>query len=432
MLSAQENEALTRVGQGTLMGTYLRRFWTPILLASELPDSDGDPVEVRILGEDLVAFRDSTGHVGLLQAHCPHRLAPLYYGRNEESGLRCIYHGWKFNVRGQCLEMPSEPPESTFKEKIQATAYPTAESGGVIWAYLGPPDLQPEIPDLEWCALPEGYCFVVKYIQECNWVQALEGDLDSSHVSFLHTKLNPAEARPGYTARTSNYTSMDRHPRYELVSTDYGLMLGARREAEADTYYWRITQWLLPYYTLVGGDMEQKLGYGEMYVPIDDTHTQVWVPRWNTSEPFSAEQRKSVLEGPTAAVATLDPYTGRLRANRSNHFFQDRQLQRTGTFSGIRGIREQDSAIVEGMGDIADRTQEHLGSSDAAIIAMRRRLLAEAQAVESGAEPYAASAASAYRVRAWSTVLPRDVGAFTSDPRFQERILFAAPSVKND
>lgn len=219
-----------------------------------------------------------------------------------------MYHGWRFDVRGHCLEMPSEPPESSFKERIQARSYPTTEAGGIVWAYLGPLELQPQVPDLEWCALPESQRFVVKYVQECNWVQALEGDLDSSHVSFLHTRLDPGQGRPGCTSQTSNYTSNHRHPRYEIVSTDYGLMLGARRDADSDSYYWRITQWLLAYYTLVGLYMEQKLGYGELYVPIDDTHTQVWVPRWNTFDRFRPSNAKTSWRGwatsPTARRST--------------------------------------------------------------------------------------------------------------------------------
>src|SRR4051794_33699126 len=182
MLSKEDNELLTRVGPGTPTGELLRRYWQPALLAAELPEPDGAPLRVRLLGEDLVAFRDTSGQVGLLGAHCPHRGASLFFGRNEECGLRCVYHGWKFDVTGQCVDMPSEPPESNFKDKIHHIAYPCAERGGVIWAYLGPSSPVPPLPALEWINLPPEQRFQAKRMQYCNWVQALEGDIDQSHV----------------------------------------------------------------------------------------------------------------------------------------------------------------------------------------------------------------------------------------------------------
>jgi nitrite reductase/ring-hydroxylating ferredoxin subunit len=425
MLKAQDNEDLTRVGPGTIMGDYLRRFWTPILEASELPGPDCDPAEVRILGENLVAFRDSAGQLGLLQALCPHRQAPLFYGRNEEGGLRCIYHGWKFDITGRILDLPNEPPDSPVKNTIRAKSYPVREWGGVVWAYLGPADKQPEIPQLEWGTLPPSGRQIIKYVQRCNWVQALEGDIDSSHVSFLHTKLDPKGNRVGYNQQSVGYVMRDKHPKIEVVPTDYGLMIGARRDAEEDSYYWRISQWLLPYYTLIGGDLDGKLGFGEMYVPIDDTHTMVWCPRWSAGGPFTEEQRRRNIEGPDAAVRTLDPVTGELRASKANHFLQDRLLQRNYSFSGILGVREQDTAVAEGMGAIVDRTQEHLVQGDAAIVAMRRTLLGNARALRDGEEPPAAAQGSLYRVRAWSAILPRTTVSFTQDPKMPVRLALA-------
>src|SRR5579885_1952307 len=175
MLSQEENELITRVGPGTPMGAALRRYWLPALLVEELPAPDCPPVRVRLLGEDLVAFRDSMGQLGLLGAHCPHRGASLFFGRNEECGLRCVYHGWKFDVAGACVDMPSEPEESTFKERVRATAYPCVERGGVVWTYMGPPALQPPLPELEWALLPEPQRYASKRLQECNWLQAMEG-----------------------------------------------------------------------------------------------------------------------------------------------------------------------------------------------------------------------------------------------------------------
>src|SRR5919202_6261410 len=175
MLSIEENELLTRVGPGTPMGELLRRFWLPALLSDELPDNDGDPIRTRTLGEDLVAFRDSNGKVGIVDAYCPHRRAPLFFGRNEESGLRCVYHGWKFDVDGQCVDMPNEPPESSFASKVHIRSYPCVERGGVVWTYMGKPDERPELPEWEWASLPAAQRHLSMRVQFCNWLQALEG-----------------------------------------------------------------------------------------------------------------------------------------------------------------------------------------------------------------------------------------------------------------
>src|SRR5436309_1373885 len=191
MLSREDNELLTRIGPGTPMGNLMRQYWQPVLLGSELPEPDGPPLRVRLLGEDLVAFRDSRGRVGLLGANCPHRGAPLFFGRNEESGLRCLYHGWKFDVAGRCIGMPNVPPESDYKDKIQHISYSVEERGGVVWAYLRG-DEAPPLPGFEWNLLPESHVLMSKQYLECNWVQGLEGDYDGSHISFLHAPLTPS------------------------------------------------------------------------------------------------------------------------------------------------------------------------------------------------------------------------------------------------
>src|SRR5919198_3690338 len=226
MLSRTENELLTRVGPGTPMGALLRCFWQPFALASELPGPDCDPLRVRLLGEDLVAFRDSAGAVGLLAAHCPHRGASLFFGRNEEGGLRCVYHGWKFDAAGACLDMPNEPAESDFKHKVKAVAYPVQERGGVLWAYLGPPADVPSAPELEWTHVPENQRYVSKRIQRCNFLQNVEGEVDSSHVSFLHSKGSAPDAAGIRDLRSTlpDYMARDRAPRFFVLPTDYGLM----------------------------------------------------------------------------------------------------------------------------------------------------------------------------------------------------------------
>src|SRR5687768_12456950 len=228
----EDNEILTHVGPGTVMGNLLRQYWIPALLSSELPDPDSDPMRLRLLGEDLIAFRDSSGRVGMLAANCAHRGASLFFGRNEEHGLRCVYHGWKYDVTGQCVDMPSEPPESTFKERIRATAYPCVERAGVVWTYMGPPERQGPPPDFEWARAPESHVAVNKAIASCNYLQAMEGNFDSSHISYLHRRLrdlrpggDPADpSRPGLSLN-----ARDRAPQYTVVETDYGLMLAARR-----------------------------------------------------------------------------------------------------------------------------------------------------------------------------------------------------------
>jgi phenylpropionate dioxygenase-like ring-hydroxylating dioxygenase large terminal subunit len=404
MLSAQDNEYMSRVGPGTPMGAWLRRFWTPLMLSSDLPEPDCEPREVRMLGEDLVAFRATDGRVGTVAALCPHRQAPLVYGRNEDDGLRCIYHGWKFAVDGRCLDMPSEPAASNFKDKIRARSYPTSEAAGIVWIYMGPQHLKPELPDMEWMRVPDSYRNMAKFNLEGNWVQAMEGDVDSSHIGFLHRNLrdlrDPVQAPPDI-----RYQALDRAPKWSIFPTDYGMMIAARRQADEDTYYWRINQVMLPYYTFVAGPLDQSSGLVHIWVPTDDYNSDIWTVMWRVRRPMTAEEREGMFGGPRPHIASYDPATGRLRANKANHFFQDRRVQKTETFSGIPGIREQDGAVTLGMGPIVDRTQEHLGTSDTAVIALRRMLIRAAQSLEAGQEPYAPYHGDVYRKRSWSAVL---------------------------
>jgi phenylpropionate dioxygenase-like ring-hydroxylating dioxygenase large terminal subunit len=386
------------------MGDYLRRFWIPALMSSQLAGPDCDPVELRLLGQDFVAFRDSEGKVGILDALCPHRQAPLFYGRNEESGLRCIYHGWKFDVDGRCTDMPSEPADADFKHKVRLVGYPVEERSEIVWVYLGPAHLKPQLPDIEWAKVPPSQRNLVQYNQECNFVQAIEGDIDSSHIGFLHMDL---DALKNPRTQEARYRAQDKHPRWIVQPTDYGLMLAARRDAEADTYYWRINHFYLPWYTTIAGPLDQSRGHGHIWVPVDDEHTQVWCVMWAPSEPLTDAERYAVLSGPNPHIASLDPATGKLRATRANHFLQDRARQRNHSFTGIVGVREQDTAVVEGMGAIVNRTREHLGTSDTAIIGMRRQLLNGAKALLRGEEPRAAFDGALYHHRSWSEVLPR-------------------------
>jgi phenylpropionate dioxygenase-like ring-hydroxylating dioxygenase large terminal subunit len=408
MLTREENALISQTGPGTPMGNLMRRFWLPALLSSELPEPDCPPMRVRLLSEDLVAFRATDGRVGLLGAHCPHRGASLFFGRNEEHGLRCVYHGWKYDVTGQCVDMPSEPPESTFKDRIRATAYPCVERAGVVWTYMGPPERRGPPPDFEWACVPESHIAVNKAIASCNYLQAMEGNFDSSHISYLHRRLSDLKpgsdpADPGRPALSFN--ARDRAPQYTVVETDYGLMLAARRNAGEDSYYWRVSQWLLPVFDMIGHDPGSMPMSGHALVPMDDEHVWFWSIRWEGYRPLTDAERRE--HGEEARVPVL-PGSFWPRANASNDYLLDRAAQRTESFTGIPGIGNQDLAMTESMGGIVDRTQEHLGSSDAAIIQVRQALLRAARELEQGLEPAAASRPAVFHIRPTSIVLPRD------------------------
>jgi phenylpropionate dioxygenase-like ring-hydroxylating dioxygenase large terminal subunit len=399
MLTPQDNALLTQVGPGTLMGELLRRFWLPFALTSELPAADCNPIRVRLLGENLVAFRDSDGQPGLLLENCPHRGASLFFGRNEQRGLRCVYHGWKFDVHGQCVEMPNEPPESTFNEKVRATAHLCAERGGVLWAYLGPADHPAEPPELEWTHVPESHRYVTKRIQVCNYLQNLEGEVDSSHVSFLHSS---------YRGRLPEYLARDRAPRFFVKPTDSGILIGARRDAEADSYYWRITQFLLPTYTMIPAPVGEPVSFTGA-TPIDDERMIGFTVTWHPDRPLN-EDDIAHIESWTGIHTEVDPRTFMPLRNKHNDYLIDRAAQHSGeSFTGIRGVREEDLAVQEGMGPVVDRAGEHLGSADLAIIATRRRLLELVHALrDEGKAPYASAHGDTYRVRSAALVLPRE------------------------
>ncbi len=411
MLSHEENQLLTRVGPGTAMGNLLRYFWQPFALSSELPGPDSDPLRVRLLGEDLVAFRDSSGQVGLIQNNCPHRGASLFFGRNEEAGLRCVYHGWKFDASGACIDMPNEPAESDFKQKVRATTYPCEERGGVIWAYLGPAQHRPQLPELEWTRVPESYRYVTKRIQYCSYLQNVEGEVDSSHVSFLHSRNTSAnsagiQADPGNSL--PDYMARDTAPRFFVLPTDYGVLIGARRDAEIDSFYWRITQFLMPSYTMIPVPVGAPVSFTAA-TPIDDEQMMGFTVTWHPDRPLSQAERAQV-ESWLGVHTEVDSAFRPLR-NKDNDYLIDRALQRSGqSYTGIRGIREQDLAVQESMGPICDRTTEHLGSADLAVIAMRRRLLEAVRALdERGEVPYESRNTGSYAVRSAALVLPREV-----------------------
>jgi phthalate 4,5-dioxygenase len=398
------------------MGAVLRHYWLPVLLSSELPERDGQPKRVRLLGEDLVAFRATDGRVGLLGAHCPHRRANLAFGRNEEQGLRCAYHGWKFDVTGQCVDMPNEPEESRFKEKIRQVGHQTFERNGVVWAYLGPEDVPPAAPELEVTTVPEDQRYISKRLQECNWMQALEGDLDSSHVSFLHSTLNKnIELQGTPRARSFALVAKDPHPRFETLETPSGLMLAARREADDDHYYWRVTSYVLPFYVIIPQYGDSPI-HVNAWVPIDDEHTMTWSMSYRPNRPLTADEMTTFMSGLYAHPQATDylPPTSeagsawRTSANKSNDYLHDYQLQRTKLFFAVKGLWQQDRAIVETMGPILDRSEEHLGSADIGVIQVRRILLSLASALkEHGTLPGGLDPES-QRVRSAAMILPKE------------------------
>jgi len=358
MLSREENELLTRIGPGTPMGELLRRYWIPAAFSHHIAEPDCPPVRVKLMGERLVAFRDTQGRVGLLDEHCPHRTASLFFGRNEECGLRCVYHGWKFDIEGNCVDLPSEPPGGNFQSKIRIKAYPCHEQGGVVWAYMGPPEHRPEFPDLEWTRIPESQRHVSRHIQECNWLQGLEGGFDSSHLAFLHR----GSARGGVTIVPT---------RYEVVPTDFGLVVGTGRDVEDDETFWTANVMVMPFHKIIA-----SVPFGaHVWAPMDDENTMLYSVDFLPDRPLNDEDlaRSKAWQG----IHTENiPGTDRAIQNKDNDYLIDRALQASGeSCTGMRGLGIQDCGIQESMGPIADRTIEHLGVSDTGIIKIRLLLL---------------------------------------------------------
>lgn len=433
MLSLTDNETMTQVGPGTPMGNYLRSFWMPFLLAEELPAPDCPPVRVELLNEQLVAFRDTSGRVGLVQHRCPHRRAGLFYARNEENGLRCVYHGWKFDVDGNCVDMPSEPERANFKNKVRITAYPCREAGGVVWTYMGPPDRMPSIPDLGWLGVPSDHRYITKRIERTNWVQGLEGGLDPAHSNYLHSTMDrhwqPPEWREAMKSSPrlrDRYHAFDKSPRFFIHETDYGLLVGAQRDAEPDTFYWRVTHWAAPFYNLIGQQPVGSAGpvtrAGSLaWIPLNDTTTFVFKVDWRDDRPLSDADVAAAenFSGPTLPGSFLPA------GNADNDYLIDRGVQQTATYTGIGPTQWQDLAVQEAMGPIVDRTEEHLGVSDTAIIRMRQLLLRGARELLEGAEPHGASHPDVYNIRAAEAVLPRSDGF---DPHLLRSLSVPQPS----
>ena len=376
MLTAANNEMLTRVGPGTPMGNLMREYWTPACLSSELK-ADGEPMRLMLLGEQLIAFRDTDGRVGIMEHRCPHRCASLFFGRNEECGIRCVYHGWKFDIEGKCVDMPSEPEGSNFMNKVRIAAYPCEEHGGVVWTYMGPAAKKPEFPGLEWAHLPEPQRYVTRHIQECNWLQAVEGGFDTSHLAFLHTGTVDPVKPPQY---------------YEVIPTDFGFICGSGRDAPEGGINWSANAMAMPFHKIIS---TSPMG-AHVWAPIDDETTMNWSVDYNPARPLQADEMEKSYNHNYIHTENI-PGSDRAKANKDNDYLIDRAWQASGkSFTGIYGVGVQDCGIQESMGPIADRTIEHLGVSDTAIIKLRKFLLDTLADVDAGKTPPGLEAEAAY------------------------------------
>ena len=406
MLKPQINDLLTQTGPGTAMGAVFRSYWLPVLLAEELPEPGSPPVRVKVLSERLIAFRDDDGNYGLIDEFCPHRGVSLWFGKNEGNGLRCAYHGWKFDVGGRCLEVPSEPPESRFCDKITVTSYPLVRIGDLLWTYMGDPDAKPPLPEWEFALVPAEQTFTSKRWQESNWLQAMEGGIDSSHVSWLHS--GGLKSDPLFKgAKGNEYNLSDMRPFFEVADADGGLFIGARRNAEEGHYYWRITPFVLPSFTMVPPRGDHPV-HGHFWIPIDDENCWVYTFDYHPVRALTPEERQAMKDG-HGVHNEYEPGTFRPLQNKDNDYMMDRDAQRRGeTFSGVKGIAMQDASLQESMGPIVDRSKERLVSTDTGIIKARQKLRRAAEELrDHGTKPPGVDPEH-QRVRSAAVVLPKD------------------------
>jgi len=410
MTMEEQNRLLTQTGPGTPLGNAIRRYWIPALMSQELPGPDCPPVKVKLLSECLIAFRDSEGRLGLLDEFCAHRRVSLWFGRNEQGGLRCPYHGWKYDVTGQCVEVPSEPDDSRFCSRVKLTSYPCVERGGVIWTYMGDPSEQPPLPEFEWALVPDAHRHVGKRLGECNYLQAMEGGIDSSHVSSLHSgELMPGgflSKKPGHQGDRGASYLVERRTKFEVLESAGGLLIGACRRASGGNNYWRITQWIMPWYTMIPPDDDNPI-HGHAWVPIDDENCFAWNFTYHPTRALTAQEVEAMESG-DGIYAELIPGTFRTVANKDNEYLMDREAQKSGRYySGIKGIAMQDASLQESMGAVVDRSKEMLAASDIAIIRARRRLLGALDTVAKGGQPPGLDPAT-HRVRSATIFLSGD------------------------
>ncbi len=395
MLSRENNELLTRVGPGSAMGALMRRYWTPAAFSARL-ESDGPPVRVRLLGEDLVLFRDTDGRLGLVAERCPHRRASMFFGRNEHSGLRCVYHGLKFDVEGACTDAPCVPPTSPeqmvrLKKALHTTAYPCIERAGLVWSYMGPLERKPDFPELEWTLVPSAQRYTSRHIQECNWLQALEGGFDAPHLTFLHSGDNPETNRnvvPSF---------------YEVMPTDFGFVVATGRDFGRSSISWNLNIMLMPFHKIISTVPHAA----HVWVPIDDENTMLYSIDFQPDRAFTDAEIARAESGEWIHTEN-EPASDHAIRNRRNDYLIDRARQASGlSFTGIKGFGAQDCAIQESMGSIVDRSLERLLVGDTAIVKLRSLLLQALKDHEAG-KPLMGSNPRSYRVRSLRCELPRD------------------------
>ncbi|MDB5776774.1 MAG: aromatic ring-hydroxylating dioxygenase subunit alpha [Herbaspirillum sp.] len=398
-MNKETSETLVRTGRDTPMGNLMRRYWVPILMSSEIAEPDGSQVRVQILGEKLLAFRDSEGRPGLIDEFCSHRGVSLYFGRNEENGIRCAYHGVKFDRNGKCVDVPSAPQSCA---RMDIKSYPCIERGGLLWAYMGPVEKMPEPPELEWATLPPSHVFISKRVQECNYLQAMEGGIDTAHVSYVHRYEVDHDPMHKDT-KALDYIKADGNVIFEIEKQPFGLTLFGRRNGESDSYYWRITQWLFPWFTLIPPFGQHSLA-GHVWVPIDDYNCWSWAINFHPDKPLSEQERRELEQG-KGIHCEYEPGTFRPKANKDNDYLMDRQAQKDKrAYSGIVGFAMQDASLQESMGAIQNHEAERLLPTDKAIVMARRMLHEAVLGLEQGIEPPALSV-SAQHVRAAGVLL---------------------------
>ncbi len=385
MITAEENDLLCRVEGDAPMGQIMRRHWTPVCLIEEVAEPDGDPVRARIYGEDLVVFRDSDGRVGILEEACPHRGPSLALGRNEDGGLRCLYHGWKFDVDGNVLEMVSEPASSGLKDKVQHKSYPVVEWGGMVWSYFGPADTRPEFEPPRWAPTEDTRVSIAKVVVPANWAQILEGAIDSAHSSSLHSSdMVPARVDSA-KATESNWLrpSTDKAPRMQVERSGYGFRYAALRRPIVkanENEYVRTTVFVAPFTVLIPPN--NLYNVANVNVPRDDTSTNFYFIAWGHGSQTPEVETWRKFLGQTVGV-DLDPEYRPYRT-RENHFWQDRQAMRAGNFTGIKGFPNQDVAMWVSMGPIVDRARDKLGASDLAVVEFRKQMVEAARSFQNG------------------------------------------------
>jgi phthalate 4,5-dioxygenase oxygenase subunit len=379
-----DNELLCRVEGDAPMGQMMRRHWLPVCMSEEVAEPDGTPLKARLLGVDLVVFRDTKGRVGVMDELCPHRRASLVFGRNEECGLRCLYHGWKFDVDGNVLDMSSEPPDSRLRTNLKHQAYPVREAGGFIWAWLGPADDVAEFQPPAWAPTSAIKTSIVKIHAACNWAQVLEGSIDSAHSSSLHSTNMPTAEVEGSTATGSAWLrpSNDKAPRLVVEATDFGFHYAAVRTPIRDPEkqdYVRTTVFIAPFTVLIPPNDQYNLA--QMLVPIDDVNCMFYWIAWHPTKGIGQDAWRRFCSAEVGVG--VDENFRKLR-NAGNNYLQDRSKMKAGDFTGIEGIPFQDMAMWESMGPIADRSEDHLGASDQAVLQFRRQMVAATKAFQKG------------------------------------------------